>query len=439
MASQRTRRILPLAVVLGAVLIAFVLIKLRPTPPKQQPRVPRPLVEVATVADTVPHVRVESFGSVTAKRSIDIVPQVSGAVVEKAAVFEHGAFFAADDVLLRIDDSDSDDVLLRIDDTDYVLAVQWGEAEVARARYNQATADEEAEVARREWEQMRGNEGPDSEFPDTPSALVLREPQLALAQADLAAARASLRQAQVNLDRCTIRAPFAGRTLSDNVDEGQYVRAGTMVGSIYATDVAEIIVSIPDADLAWIPVPRSPGDGREGAEVVIRAEYAGAEHRWTGRAVRLGGAVNLHSRLVPVVIEVTEPYALVGERPPLVEGMFVETIFTGEAPAGAVAIPRGALRPGNKVWVVTADETITIRDVTVARAGVEQAILTAGLAAGEEVCVSNLQYVTEGMLVRVAGRPTAEAADRAGENDAAEPDGDTNDTGTIATARGGQS
>ena len=44
-------------------------------------------------------------------------------------------------------------------------------------------------------------------------------------------------------------------------------------------------------------------------------------------------------------------------------------------------------------------------DVEVSGSGVDQAIITTGLAAGERVTTSNLQYVTQGMPVRVAGDP----------------------------------
>jgi hypothetical protein len=34
---------------------------------------------------------------------------------------------------------------------------------------------------------------------------------------------------------------------------------------------------------------------------------------------------------------------------------------------------------------------------------VEQAVITGGLADGERICTSNLQYVTSGMSIRVEG------------------------------------
>jgi multidrug efflux pump subunit AcrA (membrane-fusion protein) len=109
--------------------------------------------------------------------------------------------------------------------------------------------------------------------------------------------------------------------------------------------------------------------------------------------------------MVPVVVEIPDPYERSGERPALVEGMFVEVVFTAPPPAGAVVIPRAALRPGDRVWVVDDERALRIRDVAVARAGVEQAVVTEGLAAGDLVCTSNLQYVTDGLPVRIEDEP----------------------------------
>jgi len=216
-------------------------------------------------------------------------------------------------------------------------------------------------------------------------------------------AAAAVAQAQVNLDRCTISAPFDGRVLTADVDAGQYLRAGTAIGAVYATDIAEVTVTVPDDDVAWITVGYD-GNG-DGIPVEVSARFAGDLHHWTGHAVRLGGAVDARSRMVPVVVEIPEPYRHEGGRPALIEGMFVEVSFSTQPQAGSVVLPRSALRPGDVVWVVGPGGKLDIRQVTVSRAGVSQAVVSAGLAPGDRVCTSNLQYVTQGMVVRVEGDP----------------------------------
>ncbi len=376
--------VLPAMIVLVGIVTLVLLVAFKPEPAKRPGHLPRPLVETFEVTGGGEPLVVTGFGTVRAKRTVTVVPRVSGLVVAKSFDFEAGGFFTEGETLIRIDE------------TDYVVAVERAEAELARARYNLARAEEEAEVAVREWQQI-------NETAADPSPLVRHEPQLELAHAEQAAAEAALERARIDLQRCTIVAPFTGRVLDEAVDSGQFIRAGSQIGAIYATDTVEITVPIPDEDLAWIDVPQGPDDVGSGSPVRIVAEFAGAVHEWSGRTVRTGGAIDQQSRLVSAVVEVVEPYDTTGERPPLVPGMFVEARFLGRAPAGAVAIPRSALRPGDRVWVVTEQQTIDIRPVAVARAGVERAIVTDGIAVGEAVCVSNLQYVTAGMQVRTAG------------------------------------
>jgi len=389
--SPKTLRNLMTAVVIlivGAA-AAGMLIKLGKKPERMTPPASRPLVSAFTVKPDQTPIQVTSFGSVKAKRSVSVVTRVNGEVVHKSRHFEAGGYFKKGDILLGIDD------------TDYILAAEQARANVAQSEYNLARADEEALVAQREWDRIGGT-GFGGDENSEPTALVLHEPQLKLARANLEAAKAALAQAEVNLERCTVTAPFDGRVLDTNADVGQFIRSGTALGNLYATDIAEITVSIADDDLAWITVNY---EDEKGLPVDVSAEFSGDRHHWEGRAVRLGGAIDARSRLVNVVIEIADPYRRTGNRPPLIEGMFVDVLFSSEPPAGAVVIPRSALRPGDQVWVIDQDSKLDLRTVEVARAGIEQAIVTSGLDAGDRICTSNLQYVTQGMPVRVAGDP----------------------------------
>jgi RND family efflux transporter MFP subunit len=375
--------------ILGAI-VAVALVKMGKKPERQAPPASRPVVSAFRIAPETEPIRIKSFGSVMAKRTISVVPRVSGEIVEKSPHFEAGGYFHQGQTLLKIDE------------TDYVMAAEQARANVANSEYKLALAEEEAQVALREWDRI-GGAGLDSESTAEPTALVMHEPQLKLARANLQSAKAALAQAELNLKRCTMTAPFDGRVLDSSVDAGQFIRSGTSLGTIYATDIAEVTITIADGDLAWITVNYDAADG--GVPVDISADFAGDRHHWDGRAVRLGGAVDNNSRLVSVVIEIPDPYKRSGTRPPLIEGMFVDVLFTTDPPSGAVVIPRPALRPNDKVWVIDKKNTLQIREVQVARAGVEQAIITQGLATGERVCTSNLQYVTNGMPVRVEGDP----------------------------------
>ena len=130
--SPKTLRNLLTAVVIlivGAV-AAAALIKMGQKPERQTPPASRPVVSAFTVAPETEPIRVQSFGSVKAKRSISVVPQVNGEVVEKSPHFEAGGYFSEGQSLLKIDD------------TDYILAVQQGGANVAKSEYDLPLAEE---------------------------------------------------------------------------------------------------------------------------------------------------------------------------------------------------------------------------------------------------------------------------------------------------------
>lgn len=392
--SKLPKGVLPLGILILGVVGAVLMIKLRPEPPKRPALSVRPVVRTVHVGAEQPAVTVSGFGTVRSRQRVQLTPQVTGTAVYKSESLETGGAFR------------SGEVLLRIDDADYVLAVDTAAAAVARAEYQLARAEQEAEIARREWEQIQA--GSDPERRVRPNPLVLHGPQLKLARADVASARAALAKAELDLARCEIRAPFTGRVVAESVDVGQYVRAGTAVGEVYATAFPEITVPLDDADLAFFDPPTA---GR-GARAEIVAEFAGEEHVWRGHVTRVSGALDERTRMVDVVIAVDDDPAPAADRPALLEGLFVTVRILGRPLEGAVELPRAALRDGDTVWLVAPDSTIRIREVTVARKGRDTVLVAEGLAVGDAVIVSSLEVVTEGMEIRVAGAPAPEGGER---------------------------
>jgi len=379
------RGLLPAAILVVALIGTILMIALRPEPPKRPTVTPQPVVVTHTVLESAPRIVVRGFGTVHSRERISLVPQVSGVVVAKSPGLEPGGVFAAGEELLGIDEAD------------YRLTVEIAAAAVAAREYELARAEQEADLARSEWEQVVAG-GTVAE----PTALVLHEPQLKLARANLASARAQLAQAGLNLERCTLLAPFAGRVVDAAVDVGQYVRSGNEVAEIYALDAAEVVVPLSDADLAFLGLPDADGAG--GATAEITADFAGGLHVWTGRVVRAGGEVDPQTRMIDVVLAVDDPWRRTDDRPALVEGMFVEARIRGRDLPGAVSVPRSALRPDDRVWVVDSEDRLRFRDVDVARVDHETAVLIGGLAPGDVVVVSQLAVVSDGMAVRVQGR-----------------------------------
>jgi RND family efflux transporter MFP subunit len=259
----------------------------------------------------------------------------------------------------------------------------------------------EAEVAREEWDELHPGQEP-------ASGLVVREPQVRQAEAELAAAEADLQVARLNLERTRISVPFDGVVVSESVDIGQYVTPGQPVARVYGTDAVEVRLPLENRELAWFSVPEDPS--QTGPEAVVETSIAGRTHRWRGRVVRMEAEVDTSSRMVHVVVEVSEPYDRSDDRPPLLPGSFVDVSISGRTVEGLIAVPRYAVHEGDQVWVVEAG-TLHIRDVDVVRSGREQAFIGAGLDDGDQVVVSSLDAVTDGMSVRPAGLDVDQSAE----------------------------
>ena len=90
--------------------------------------------------------------------------------------------------------------------------------------------------------------------------------------------------------------------------------------------------------------------------------------------------------------------------------MFVEAAIEGHHVRGVFAVPPIAMRNDRTVMVVDRDDRLRLRRVEVLRKEADRVLVTSGLRAGELLCLSPLDVVTDGMAVRVAdatGTPEA--------------------------------
>jgi len=387
MSSKALKLVIPIIVVIVGIAAAAILASARKAPPRVDRPALGPLVEVLPVeVDDVPVV-INGHGEVSARVTVDIVPQVAGQVVEVHPSMVAGGFFKAGEVLVVIDPRD------------YALAVERAQAAVARAKVTLEREQAEAEVAREEWNGLHPNE--------EPSALVIREPQIRQATAEYAAAEADLSVAKLNLERTKISVPFDGVVVSENVDIGQFVGNGSRLATVYGTDVVEVRVPLESREMAWFDVP-SRGGGI-GASAEVSASFGGTRSMWQGRVTRMEAQVDQTSRMVHVVIEVPKPYETSPDHPALLPGSFVDVRIFGRTQDDVVSVPRYAVREGERVWVF-ADGKLQIRDVTVLRADRQQALISSGLEDGDLVIISSLDAVTDGMTIRRVDAETEEAA-----------------------------
>ncbi len=370
---------------------AWWMIESRPDVETRPPARVVPMVRVMPVRMENRQLRVISQGTVVPRTESDLVAEVAGRVTFVSPALAAGGFF------------EDGELLLTIDRADYELALSRAEAEIAQALLRLEQEKAEAEVARREWEQL-------GSLADAPP-LVLRRPQLIQVETSLGAAQAAFEQARRDLERTEVRAPYAGRVRQKSVDVGQYVARGARLARIYAVDVAEIRLPLPDRELAFIDLALSHRGGAvewTGPEVLVRTEFAGRLHAWRGRIARTEGEIDPQTRMVYVVAQVSDPYGPGADssRPPLAVGMFVEAEILGRWVNRVVVLPRTAVRDSGQVYVVDSEGTLRFREVEVLRWESEQVIVSSGLREGEMVCLSPLETAVDGMAVEVAGEET---------------------------------
>lgn len=393
--------LLPLVLLGLAGLAAVTMVRNRPVVETQPPQIAPPGVRVHTVALEDVALAVTSEGTVRPRTESELVPEISGRVTSIAPSFAEGGFF------------EEGDVLVTIDPFDYEQAVVIARAQLAQTRLRLAEEEAEAEVARREWEDLgRGD----------PRELTLRKPQLEEARASVAAAEANVVRSERDLERSEITAPYAGRVRRKNVDVGQFVTMGNSIGTLYAVDAAEIRLPLPDDELAYLNLHLSyRGEAnQQGPHVTVRSTFAGETYAWDGRIVRTESEIDPVSRMVHVVAEVQDPYRPGPDRrrPPLAVGMYVDAEIEGRRFDQIAVVPRAALRGRTQVMVVDDDGRLRFQEVDTLRTTAQSIYVTEGLESGQRVVISTIDSPTDGMLVQVTG----ESDERLARREAASPE-----------------
>ena len=400
---------LPLAVVAVGVAGNVALSSLKEDPVVTPPETIQPLVSTVRAAPASIELVVHAQGVVRPRTETTLVSEVDARVVELSPRFREGGFFEAGELLVRLDD------------TDLRLTLEDANSRVAEAELVLAQEEADAEISLRDWRSVHGE--------DPPPPLVARVPQLTRARAAVAAAEAVLSKAERDVDRSVIRAPYPGRVRDRMVDVGTYVTRGRDLGRVYAVDVAEIRLPVPDEDLAVLDLPLGGEVLDDPLPVRFESDFAGATHAWDGHVVRTTGTIDPLSRMVVLVAEVEDPYGLAreGDRPPLYPGLFVDAWIAGRTLDGAIALPREALQVDGSVYLLGDEDRLVIRPVDVVHREPERVVVRSGVEAGERVIFTPLETPVEGMRLREAetSRPSDDETD-------ARPDGTT-----VAT-QGGQ-
>lgn len=213
--------------------------------------------------------------------------------------------------------------------------------------------------------------------------------RVAQARATLASAAAQLTQAEEAVDAAVIRAPFAGRLNSLDLEDGSFVSAGGEVGSMLDTDPLSIVIQIPQQSLSRI---------KEGQEASVR--FITGEER-AGIVDYVSKDAESETRTFRVEIVVPNPEGQIAS------GLSVQvSIPTGEMSAHFISPAILSLDTGGRLGVKTVDgeNKVVFHPIELERAQTD-GVWVSGLPDQVQLITIGQGFVNKGEVVA----PVAEA------------------------------
>lgn len=344
-----------------------------------------PQVNVITANASSHRIQIESQGSVAPRREINVVAQVAGEVIAVQEHYVDGGFF------------DKGETLVQIDPRDYEYALTDARQRLAEAQENLAQERGRSRQAKREWRDLGNSDA---------NNLFLRKPQLSSATAKLHSAEAAVKRAQLNLERTTIKLPFAGRIRETLVDLGQYVTPGTAIARAYDTEIAEIRLPLTDRQAALIDLPLGFQADTEnpGPAVDINGVIGTKRYHWAGRITRTEASIDTRSRMYYAIAEVVDPFnQQQGENlninnVPLIVGLFVKARIDGRELNNVIKLPNHSVFNRDQIYRVE-NETIIAEQVEVLHRNAEFVWIHAEHFDGTSIMPGKQGYVTPGLTV----------------------------------------
>ncbi|MBI2406670.1 MAG: efflux RND transporter periplasmic adaptor subunit [Gemmatimonadetes bacterium] len=310
-------------------------------------------VDVDTARRSTVTSEVRATGRVEALNTVELKPDESGRVVE--LLFREGQPVDSGTPLLRID------------------------AALLRAQAERATADRD--LARQQLERVRRLRADNAAAPADVERV----------EAAARAADAALRVLQLQIERTTVRAPFAGVVGQRFVSVGDYVTSSNRLLALHTMDPQRAVVEVPE---------------RYADELRVGQQIAFTVAAQTGRTFHaqvefIDPVVQPESRTIVVKARAPNPGHL------LRSGMFIEARLAIATRAGAVVVSEDAVQPlrtTNVVWAV-ADGKASRRQVQLGVRSAGTVEVLSGVKPGELVVVGGLERMNDGMAV--APRPRA--------------------------------
>jgi len=406
------------AVLLLAGGVALWLFVAREKPQKKEMGHTAPKVSYVQAIPDRSDMTVEAFGTVMPRNSVTLAMEIAGRIDYLHPDFREGAGI------------NKGDILLRIDQRTLVLNEKSARAQVARARADILVLEQETsnlkadagiaranlQLAAKELERVRTltrNQfasknsldkveqqylSAKNQLQRITNAQALVPSRMALKKSALASARAAHAKACLRIEKSEIKADFPGFVMTKQVEVGEYVNPGQVLGVIYEKDALDVDIRIPLEELQWLGTVFEDG-GRPRVRLTIANLEGERSPVWPGHVARIKAAIDEKTRTIPMTVEIStldvgDPLLLL--RP----GVFVRCRVKGEQRENVFKVPRTLMRSPDTLYLARAGHLV-IKKVKVIRRFEEDVYITGGLASGDLIIESPLPGAVDGMTISV--------------------------------------
>jgi len=227
-------------------------------------------------------------------------------------------------------------------------------------------------------------------------------------QGAIATDKGQVDNAKLQLSYTRVTAPISGRLGLRQVDAGNMIRSTDTNGLVVLTEVQpiDVVFPIPETNLPRVQRRLAAGD-------VLTVD---AYDRNQTRKLATGKLITIDNQIDPATGTIKLKAAFANTENALFPNQFVNVRMLLETLSGVTILPSAAIQrgaPGTFVYVVNAENTVSVKTVKVGPIEGENALIESGVAVGDVVVVDGVDRLREGAKVDPVTRPGPGATDAA--------------------------